>query len=104
MSTKREKLTAALNFKTGRNAASDVREQVFRAVAAKNCPGTVPAIQSRLASKGHEVTAVTVNNHLRALAKLGICEQQGTLAPERRGRPGFVWGLTAYGQEVAELR
>ncbi len=103
---KRQRLTAALVSKTGRNADSTVREKVFRCVAnaSKNAPHSVPQMVARLGKQGHEVSAVTVNNHLRALSRLGICEVVGKAPAEGRGRPAAIWGLTEAGQGVAELR
>lgn len=103
---KRQRLQSALVSSTGRKADLATREQVFRCVAsaAKNAPHTVPAMVSRLGKRGNEVNAVTVNNHLRALNRLGLCEVVGSAPAEGRGRPAAIWGLTDAGQEVAALR
>lgn len=103
---KSQRLTAALNSNTGRNADSNVRERVFRCVAnaSKSAPHSVPQMVTRLGKQGIEVTPVTVNNHLRALNRLGLCEVVGKAPAEGRGRPPAIWGLTDAGQEVAELR
>lgn len=103
---KRQRLLAAIVPAVGRKCDLETREQVFRCVAsaAKNAPHTVPQMVSRLAKRGNEVSAVTVNNHLSGLRRLGLCEVVGQAEQEGRGRPPAIWGLTEAGQEVAELR
>ena len=59
---------------------------------------------ARLSKRGIEATPVSVNNHLRAMAQLGLIQIVGKAETEGRGRPAAIWGLTESGQEVAELR
>lgn len=102
---KRQRLQSALVSQIGRKADIDTREQIFRCVAsnAKNAPRTVQAMVSKLAKNGNQVSAVTVNNHLRSMRDLNLCKVVGS-ASQGRGRAGAVWGLTEKGQELALLR
>lgn len=92
----------------GRPANWTTRMGIFRALARGGAVSfnTAPRIAKllKLTKDDGSLDMVTVNNHLRTLAKHGLIEAVGKENRPGRGRPSTVYALTPLGNVAATFR